>query len=571
MGLHRPAANPRLDVPGSRYELLARIAAGGMARVYVGQLRRTHGFRRLVAIKRAHAHLVDDPSFRRALLAEAKIASLIHHANVTSVHDIEELEDELLLVMEYVEGASLSELLSTCMGSDRRLPVPVAIRIVLDAAAGLDAVHEATDDTGRPLGVVHRDLSPHNVLVGLDGVSRVADFGIAKTATSTHRTETGGLKGKIAYMAPEYIAGGPATRATDLFALGVVAWETLATRRLFAGEHDADTLQRIIEPTPAPRLSEVAPWLGDLFDDVLARALGKTPEERFCSARAFAQALERAARAAGAVGSTADVAAEVEALAGERLRTRRELVRALREKGLYTDDTSGSTGGPTVDMPPPTGTATMPKDGVGSFEAIPREVTATRIAGESPAPRGVSVSNSHIRGAPSTAARPPGTHSEEHAPAAEGRSRGAELEPVPAPAASAPRRAVHWATVGVGLLVSTAIAAVVALFAPHRPATLRRGLEAVSQTAPLTLIPSGVGPSSDAAETHSLPSGESHRVHAEPLDDRRAMAPPRRQAGPRSMTAPTTRQPGTGSGPTAAPTATPPPDPWSPQKNPYGP
>ena len=201
-------ASPWATMESSRYELVTKIASGGMGTVYVGCLRGAAGFRRLVAIKRAHPHLLEDPRTREMLVAEARVASRIHHVNVVSVLDVEELEGEMLLVMDYVDGPSLAQLVTE--GQRLRAPIPpaVALRIVLDACAGLEATHAATDENGERLGLVHRDVSPHNILVGVDGVAKLTDFGIAKATRDRSLTETGTLKGKIPYMAPEYLAGG---------------------------------------------------------------------------------------------------------------------------------------------------------------------------------------------------------------------------------------------------------------------------------------------------------------------------------------------------------------------------
>ena len=181
---------------GSRYELLTKLASGGMASVYVGRVRGPLGFSRLVAIKRPHPHLAEDPTFLAMLVDEAKVASRIHHPNVVAVLDIERPRaerdgaTELRLVMEYVEGASLAALLQRCETDALDCPGDVAIRVVLDACAGLHVAHELTDDAGQKLGIVHRDVSPHNILVGLDGLARVADFGIVKATSRPGSTTT---------------------------------------------------------------------------------------------------------------------------------------------------------------------------------------------------------------------------------------------------------------------------------------------------------------------------------------------------------------------------------------------
>ncbi len=312
----------------SRYELLVKIASGGMATVYVGRLNTVVGTSRLVAIKRAHAHLLEDPAFGKMLIAEAKLASRIHHPNVVAVQTVEELEGELLLVMDYVEGASLADLWAY-----EEVPVParVAVRSVLDACAGLQAAHELTDDDGRPLGIVHRDVSPHNILVGVDGIARLTDFGIAKssgghTGSAGAQTSTGALKGKVAYMAPEYVESGKLDPRSDVFALGIVLWEALTRTRLFRGANEVESL-RLVLATQVPRPSEVAPWVGGALDEVVLKALARSPGDRFASASDLADALERAARKEDLIATASQVGTYVKTAAGEGLARRRALIR----------------------------------------------------------------------------------------------------------------------------------------------------------------------------------------------------------------------------------------------------
>ena len=317
----------------SQYELLLRIASGGMATVYVGRRTGAAGFSREVAIKRAHAHLLEDPAFAKMLVAEAKIAARIHHPNVVAVQAVELLEGELLLVMDYVEGAALSEL-APLVGKARRLPTRVAIRIVIDAAHGLHAAHIATDERGEPLGLVHRDVSPQNILIGVDGVARVSDFGIAKSTegeSSIHgKTATGTLKGKVAYMAPEYVDGGRFDLRSDVFALGVVAWETLTGQRLFRGANEVETLKQVlVGSVTAP--SRAAPEIGTTFDAVVLRALARRPQDRWESALAFADALEDVARSAKLLASASEVGDVVRAVAGPSLSRRRALIQKRPE------------------------------------------------------------------------------------------------------------------------------------------------------------------------------------------------------------------------------------------------
>ncbi|MCW5837256.1 MAG: serine/threonine protein kinase, partial [Labilithrix sp.] len=224
-----------------RYALGAPIARGGMATLHLGRLVGSAGFARTVAIKRLHRHLCADPSFLDAFADEARLAARIRHPNVVPTLDVVSTEasaaapGELLLVMEYVDGESLSALARQAKAP---LPPPIVVAIVSEMLHGLHSAHEARSEDGQPLGIVHRDVSPQNVLVGADGVARLVDFGIAR-ATGVRRgssTGEGDLKGKLAYMAPEQIRREPVTRKTDIFAAGIVLWELLTGRRLFSSD-----------------------------------------------------------------------------------------------------------------------------------------------------------------------------------------------------------------------------------------------------------------------------------------------------------------------------------------------
>jgi serine/threonine-protein kinase len=298
-----------------------------MATVFLGSLQGELGFRQLVAIKRPHPHLTDDRGFRDAWLREARLAAGIHHANVVDVRDIEVVGDAIQLVMDYIEGASLGELVSARAKEGGKVPAAVAVRVVLDACAGLHAAHEACDEDGHPLELVHRDVSPQNILVGLDGVARVTDFGIAKCAGSAEQaTSQGMLKGKAGYMAPEYVRGEPVDRRADVFALGVVLWEALVGKRLFRGENDSDTLARVLLAN-APPVSESDAALAPL-DAIVARALARDRASRIATTEELAHDLEHTAGPLGLVASHADVGRFVREQVGEHLAERR---RALRE------------------------------------------------------------------------------------------------------------------------------------------------------------------------------------------------------------------------------------------------
>ena len=298
-----------------------------MATVFLGALQGDLGFRQLVAIKRPHPHLLDDRGFRDAWMREARLAAGIHHANVVDVRDVEAVGDAIQLVMDYIEGASLGELVAAATRGGERVPAAVAVRVVLDACAGLHAAHEARDDAGAPLGLVHRDVSPQNILVGVDGVARVTDFGIAKCAEAGEQPTTQGmLKGKAGYMAPEYVRGEAVDRRADVFAIGVVLWEALTGKRLFRGDNDGETLGRVLEAR-APALSESDASLAPL-DGVVARALARDRADRFATTEEMASTIEAAASQHGLLATHADVGRFVRSTVGERLEERR---RAARE------------------------------------------------------------------------------------------------------------------------------------------------------------------------------------------------------------------------------------------------
>jgi len=325
----------------SRYDIIAKIAAGGMATVYLGALRGPFGFEQLVAIKQLHAHLLDDTAGRESLLMEARSASRIRHVNVVDVRDVEVFDDTVQLILSYVEGAALSKVIANVGKKQTGLPPRIAIRIVLDVCAGLHAANEVRDDFGKPLALVHRDVSPQNVLIGIDGVARITDFGVARDESS-HRvhTHTGALKGKFAYMAPEYIRGERPDRRVDVFALGVVLWEALSGKRLFRGNNDADTVARVTT-MDAPRISELVPELDDSFDAILEAALSKNPQTRFDTTQALASALETVAMRGRILATSAEVGQYVRENAQQELKRleklRQDAARSSRNNASVAD------------------------------------------------------------------------------------------------------------------------------------------------------------------------------------------------------------------------------------------
>ena len=301
----------RLERTFGRYLLFGQIGAGGMAAVHLGRRVGSAGFSRLVAIKRLHPHLAKEKEFVHSFLDEARIAARVSHPNVVSIDDVVMDGDEVFLVMEYVHGRSLSFLAQAERAHGRAVPPSIAAAIALDMLHGLQAAHVARDERGRELGLVHRDVSPQNVLVGVDGVARVLDFGIAKALGRLQTTEAGAIKGKLAYMAPERLLERKVTLSVDVYSAGIVIWEMLAGERYFDGPSDETMFAKVAAATyrhlTGPAFAEL--------DVVLERALGREPERRHASCNELAHAIHRAADLA----SRAEVMAWVQKIAGAEL------------------------------------------------------------------------------------------------------------------------------------------------------------------------------------------------------------------------------------------------------------
>ncbi|MFZ5890349.1 MAG: serine/threonine-protein kinase [Myxococcota bacterium] len=335
------AGRQRVD----RYELLGEIASGGMATVYLARLTGVGGFQRFVAMKRLHPHLANEKEFVEMFLDEARLAAGIHHPNVVPILEVGASPVGYYLVMEYVEGDTLARLLARAASRGKRIPPPIVIRIALDMLAGLHAAHELRDDRGQPINLVHRDVSPQNVLVGADGISRITDFGVARAASRLSATRVGQLKGKIAYMAPEQAQGDERLdRRADVFSAGIVLWEALTAKRLFKADNEAATLSRIMSE-PVPNLARIAPHVGSEVSEVVMRALDRDRERRFTSCAQFADALEASAQARVKVASPRELAAYVQEVMGEEVARQRDAVRTwlARTEALPPDTNSGFT------------------------------------------------------------------------------------------------------------------------------------------------------------------------------------------------------------------------------------
>jgi eukaryotic-like serine/threonine-protein kinase len=365
-----------------RYLLHQPIASGGMAAVYLASVRGARGFARTVAIKRLHPQFAADPEFSSMLLDEARLAAVIRHPNVVPTLDVAQSDGELFMVMEYVAGESLARLLLEARGRSLSAPRSVGVAIVVDALSGLHAAHRARTEDGVDLEIVHRDVSPQNILVGKDGIARLVDFGIARAAVRAQATREGQLKGKLRYMAPEQLRGKrDVTLRVDVYAAGVVLWEVLTGEKLFDGESEAEVFGNVLEgivPPPSTR----ADLPGEL-DRVVLRALARDPEARFATALEMAEALATALPPA----SRQEVGAWVEELVGDVLARRAEALPpqdgprdvAPRERQLSAR--------PGDSAPPPPSVSRVRRLPVASEPTSTKTVTSARLSEPPPALR----------------------------------------------------------------------------------------------------------------------------------------------------------------------------------------
>ncbi len=322
------AAEPRIV---GRYALFDEIAAGGMATIHLGRLVGSVGFSRTVAIKTLHPQFAKDPDFVEMFLEEARLASRIQHPNVISTVDVAEADEgEVFLVMEYVAGESLAKLVRASLKQGLPVPTNVAVSVLAGTLHGLHATHEAKNENLEPMHIVHRDVSPQNILVGLDGVARIFDFGVAKAAAMrSQATAEGQMKGKLSYMSPEQLNSRSVDRRTDVFAAGVVAWECIAGKRLFSGSDPGEVLAKVLTlDIQAPR--QLRPEVPEALSAVIMKSLERDPDHRWQTARDFAVALEQTANLA----PTHVVGEWVVANASDALRDRQRRVESVERNSL---------------------------------------------------------------------------------------------------------------------------------------------------------------------------------------------------------------------------------------------
>jgi serine/threonine-protein kinase len=319
-----------------KYRLAFRLASGGMGTVYLARTDGARGFSQTVAIKRIHPHLADNPKFVAMFLDEARIAARIQHPNVCGVVDFGEANGSYYFAMPYLAGESLSRVIRTAHGDESWVDrfVFLAARLASDACEGLHAAHELTDDDGRPLSVVHRDVSPQNLLVGYDGVVRVLDFGVASAEQRLHSTTTGEVKGKFAYIAPEQLNGHGVDRRADVWSLGVVLWECVAGRRLFGRSNVNETVRAVLSD-PVPSLREIRPDVPLGLEEIVFRALAREPDARYPTAREMGRDLHAFLLEERRSVTPADVSELMHALFPSGAEEKRKLLERARESDAH--------------------------------------------------------------------------------------------------------------------------------------------------------------------------------------------------------------------------------------------
>jgi hypothetical protein len=300
-----------------RYEIVERLAEGGMADVLLARTVGIEGFERHVVIKRIRAAQARDVRYVTMFLDEARLAASLHHANVVQVNDIGQEDGEYFFAMEYVHGEDARNILRRASERGARVPLEHVLAIVTSAAAGLHHAHEQIRADGTSLGIVHRDVSPANILIGFDGGVKVADFGIAKAAHQTVETQSGMLKGKVAYMSPEQCNNEPVDRRSDVFSLGIVLHELVTVRPLFQRENDFLTMSAIVHEE-VPRPSMVDPDVPPELEAIILKALARSPADRYATVDDMRRALEQFSVNAGVRTSTTALADYMRTMFGQR-------------------------------------------------------------------------------------------------------------------------------------------------------------------------------------------------------------------------------------------------------------
>jgi serine/threonine protein kinase len=312
-----------------RYKLLALLATGGMAEIHLARQAGIKGFERLVVVKKILPHLAAEEAFLEMFFDEARIASLLNHPNIVQIYDLGQEGDDYFMAMEYLEGESLSFMEREARKKERYMSPAVAAGIIAQVCDGLEYAHAFLNHEGQTMNIVHRDVSPQNIIVLFSGGVKLVDFGVAKAASQVHKTRAGSLKGKLSYLAPEQCLGKPVDHRTDIFALGVVLWELLTRRRLFKRDNEGATLNAVMNEE-IPGIRTIRRQVPVSLEAVAMRALEKSPEKRFQSAGEMGAALRDYLIKTGEAAGTAEIAAFINGALGERAKNKKSMLEKLR-------------------------------------------------------------------------------------------------------------------------------------------------------------------------------------------------------------------------------------------------
>jgi len=335
-----------------RYRVIEKLESGGMAEVFRAESEGLQGFRKQVAIKRVLPHLSSKKKFISMFLDEARLSAQLSHSNCVQVFDIGVGDSAFFIVMEFVDGANLKAIIEHLRKAGRDFPVEAAVHISLELCKGLAYAHELTDPNGVPLHIVHRDMSPPNVLITKHGEVKIVDFGLAKANSQLERSEPGIIKGKFSYLAPEAAMGQEVDARTDIFAVGIILWELLAAQRLFLGDTDFQTVKKV-QAAQVPSISQINKRVPPELERILSKALARDPAQRYRTARDLGLDLSKFMIKNAVPVSTFDIASLVQGAMKERQRHRpmqasiidKLIEEALLEFTSLNDDKAGPTGG----------------------------------------------------------------------------------------------------------------------------------------------------------------------------------------------------------------------------------
>jgi serine/threonine-protein kinase len=417
-----------------RYLLHREIAHGGMATVHIGRLLGQVGFTRTVAIKRMHEHCARDPEFVSMFIDEARLAARIRHPNVVPTLDVVALDGELFLVMEFVQGETLARLIRRSTKANLRIAPRVASSVITGLLEGLHAAHEAVGEHGEPLSIVHRDVSPQNVMVGTDGVARVLDFGVAKAANRLQTTRDGQIKGKIEYMAPEQIRGGAVDRRTDVYSAACCLWEMLTGRRLYIADNPV-TLWGMVLEGKAEKPSSMNPEVSPDLDAITMRGLDPDPTRRYGTAEQMAIELEQSV----GIATPREVGRWVQTLVSKKLRELDGVIAELdsvaseisvpAEEDLGSGVSSAAAAVPS-DPPMPSGVLSVPVPAKPSAQPFPKPQTVAKPRPPATSSPKIEIPRPPLRSSPGVQA---------HAPRSSPHLRpGLQAPKPPAPSANPP-------------------------------------------------------------------------------------------------------------------------------------